>query len=552
MKRFLSLVAVLVIACGQASVSPSAVVGPSETPPPGASSIPATPSSASLSGSALRFEQVSLLTGLELEAVTAINDGFVAVGCRTTEPDPSGAGCSNAVALTSEDGRSWTEAAVEDGSGAQMHAIAETPLGLLAVGRSAVNEPVPTIVGAVWRSSDGRRWERMDVPDASGRTFLGVAALGERTVLVAGKSFVDGPLAFGLEAWATIDGRSWIKNEAVDNVTFTQLVAAHPGLVALGSDCVETCGPLPDVFVWRSVAGLGWSPDAMATVFEGAAIHRIVPWGGGLVGTGTVGVAENLRAAVWFDANGEWQRLELPGGSGLQPSEIRATEEGLLVVASAAQVEPAEVRAWSSPDGRTWAPLAVDGLTAHDVRLAGRGDVVVALADRSTIWVSTSPSGARVAERPAPQPSPVGPDGCLMSDPVSLRDILLLDPADRVRCLGGREIAFAAWVTPREGLGGTCPARFPEWLAACDAPLELRPEPGPLDHIFPVFIDPERSISLDLGGRRVDVRGHFDDPRAAGCRSEEAADDLEAIRGQDLVRRCREAFVVTDLMAVEG
>jgi hypothetical protein len=356
-------------------------------------------------------------------------------------------------------------------------------------------------------------------------------------------------VAIGLEAWVTDSAGGWRTHRAFFSPAVDHVVSAAPGLVAIGTACTDVCGPLPEVLVWRSTAGLGWSPDPHARSLEGGTVIRPVAWGDRVVLVGSFGAESRVRAAAWHDGGADWTAAELPDGQGRVARAIAAAGSGLYAIGSDWSEPDQRLAAWASSDGLTWTSVILDGLKGRPVAMAERGGTLVAITDAG-VWHAALPSGAPEAPPPPRRGPVVGADGCLLTDSPGFRDVLLLDPADRVRCLGGRELTLEAWIVPMEG-GGVCPARTPAWLAACDPALQLLPAPGPDNGIFDVYVDPSIELTSERNGKMARFQGRFDDPRALTCRSDEPANDPAAIRGEELIRRCRESFVVTKMEILE-
>jgi hypothetical protein len=221
-----------------------------------------------------------------VSAAVGIEGGWVALGNRVD-------GTAGELWF-SEDGLRWeTVLHVEDGPpGLNLADLDRTPIGLVAVG--TVTSEDGSYDGAIWRSVDGRSWERMgpDDPDLVG---VGEAQL-HRVVGHAGGIFVTGIFGtaeerarceelIGMVAslserpprprsdatscmtgseqqWASADGVAWrrIDPAAVGGlrpIEFRVVVAGGPGLVVLG----ETTAPAsPDTALFTSPDGVEWTP----------------------------------------------------------------------------------------------------------------------------------------------------------------------------------------------------------------------------------------------------------------------------------------------------
>ncbi len=282
-----------------------------------------------------------------MEAVTALPDGFVAVGSAPDPADPAGgvdaavwrsidgqewsmvdgdsfggpgdqrllgvaagpAGLvavgidgSSAAAWTSPDGALWTRApggeGVFGGPGDQRaEAVAVLPggRGWVAVGSDGQGE------GAVWASSDGS-WARVGTE--------GLAGPGEQLVLdvVAGSSSLaavgtDGELAV---AWTSTDATTWARTD-LGQGRATALAGGEAGLVAVGS----TSGDDEDAVTWRSADGATWErvegDDLAGPLDQGAS--GVTVGDDVIVAVGTTNLGGGGDAAAWTSADaGTWAR----------------------------------------------------------------------------------------------------------------------------------------------------------------------------------------------------------------------------------------------------
>jgi len=224
--------------------------------------------------------EVAFDAGGQPASVVATEDGWsMLVGLRV-----------GSALFHSDDGVAWEPAIAAEANRVSrgIEAVADGPGGLLAVG--IADGPDETYDGVVWRSGDGRTWERVAMDDAAmvgeGEVYLhdvvgfpgGYLATGmlgtaeqrracEELGLVA--SIVDVPsprpematsCALGDEAqWVSADGLTWKRVEfALDEVRpieFRLVLAGGPGLVALG----EGSGPeSPDTMLFGSRDGIRW------------------------------------------------------------------------------------------------------------------------------------------------------------------------------------------------------------------------------------------------------------------------------------------------------
>lgn len=275
----------------------------------------------------------------EMRAVTATADGFVAVGGGNILEPGEGSG----TAWVSEDGKRWQR--IEDSvfDDAIISDVTATDDGLVAVGyfategtliasENATGAAEPESVAAVWRSDDGRKWERVD-PD-------------------------------GIPEPEPASGEDR-QSQAMRSVTF-----GHGKYVAVGYD------PGNAMTVWTSKDAGTWTPVA-ADAFDDSELSDFL---NGLTATpdGFVAVgAYGGKGATWFSSDGEkWDRTDADDDdfdtdlTGFL--SVASNTAGVLVTVGQQDVEapPALSTIWSSKDGRHWKQVE---FSADDPEAAERG-----------------------------------------------------------------------------------------------------------------------------------------------------------------------------------
>jgi hypothetical protein len=208
---------------------------------------------------------------VDIEDMAAGGLGFVVVGPRDDRRGQQMAGV-----WRSTDGAAWAYPPQDTPLTGRAGEIA-TPItvalgrpGILVLGTSVpLADPLPRVEdGAVWLSSDGRRWERVE----AGAAFAGPGTQQPTAVTWTGASFV----AVGASssrpggrltpaAWVSPDGRSWraapagafaLPDGGPDgDARLTSVAAANGCLVAGG-----LIGTAPRL--WTSADGLAWTPLA--------------------------------------------------------------------------------------------------------------------------------------------------------------------------------------------------------------------------------------------------------------------------------------------------
>lgn len=326
-----------------------------------------------------------------MEAVTVGGGGWLAVGSVASE-----GGESDGAAWRSPDGREWARVPSEGLAGAgdqRLLDVAEGSSGLVAVGLDGGS-------AAVWSSADGAVWERVGHDEA----VFGGPGDQRAEAVAAAPGGGGGWVAVGTDAgvgdgdaavWRSADGRSW------------ERVADDGGLGGPGSQAAldVTVGPggLTAVGVgdgsaqsWTSSDGGAWTPlpigDGVAAAGV-AADERAVAAGSA--------AADGLDAAVWRRSEGpSWERQEGGELSGPLDQELAAVAVGdaLAVAVGATNLGGGDDAAvWSSADGAAWVR------SIHDEELFG-GDQAQRMLDvgvQGTTAVAVGWSGSSPASRDA-------------------------------------------------------------------------------------------------------------------------------------------------------
>ena len=214
----------------------------------------------------LRWERVTLPgshPGSSAVSVAWHGGRYVAVG---------GGGESNAaVSWSSTDGRTWSVLAiVEEGQAESLSSVAAGPAGFVASGGHGPR-------GAIWTSSDGAAWSRIDLPsstsDDQGRL-----------------RYLDGTwflLGAGGVVWLSADGRAWTRTVVAGFGVGVFDVATTPvGVVAVGRSSTEPGEPGVVALARPTLAA--WTAAPPDPVFSDGLASSIVmaPDGRTLVGVG--------------------------------------------------------------------------------------------------------------------------------------------------------------------------------------------------------------------------------------------------------------------------
>ena len=186
---------------------------------------------------------------------------------------------------------------------AEMTGVVHGPSGYVAVGDAAMDGTLPAsaIGPVVWASPDGRTWTRSDALPAVKATagadvgLDGVAATGGRIVAVGHVSTPAATWSAAFAWWS--DGGPWSSVEIgrFDLSQRVRVVAVHGGLLAMfvtGSDI--SCSSA----IWSSADGSSWNCAGNDPAFDGAAVFDAAasPDVEVLVGS------DNNGAVVWTSA----------------------------------------------------------------------------------------------------------------------------------------------------------------------------------------------------------------------------------------------------------
>jgi len=274
--------------------------------------------------------------------------------------------------------------------------------GLVAVG-------VDGLDGAVWTSSDGLAWSRVNDDSGvfsgdSGIELDGVAA-GDTGMVAVG---IDG---IGAAAWASPDGSTWTR--VSDDAAFDEsgaiydVVAGGPGFVAVGTDKYDDGSA---AVVWTSADGLAWTrvPDTAETYTPRthSKMRAVTVGGPGLVAVGFEADGD-WAAAVWTSSDGlTWTRVPndeaiFDGVEDQMMEAVTAGGPGFVAVGQDYGSDDVGAAVWTSTDGFTWTriPANLDTFGGSQARgmwgvmADGSGLVAVgAVGSGSAIW--TSPDGS--------------------------------------------------------------------------------------------------------------------------------------------------------------
>jgi hypothetical protein len=288
-----------------------------------------------------------------MDSVAVAGRGVVAVGSASA----AGTGDLDAAVWRSVDGREWNRASAGGalgGPGDQgMRDVVAGPAGLVAVGTDGGS-------AAVWTSDDGEVWQRRDHDEAvfggSGdQRMEAVAVLPDGAGWLAVGSSA-GPGDLDAAVWRSVDGQAW--NRVPDDGALggpgdqgmRDVVAGPAGLVAVGTDGGSAAA-------WTSTDATTWTP---ADLGAGQASGVTAGAPGMLAAVGAAG-GEGADGAVWrldLGSAGGWEGAEATELGGPLDQELAAVteSEGLLVAVGRSTLGGGDdAAAWASSDGgATW------------------------------------------------------------------------------------------------------------------------------------------------------------------------------------------------------
>lgn len=339
-----------------------------------------------------------------LDAVVATADVLVAVGSSVRPGEPT-ADLDGAV-WRSSDGISW-ERVPDDGAALggpgdqEMLGIVEDPGSggaLVAVGRDGTS-------AAVWvRFPGDAGWGRVPADEgtfggAGEQVARSVAAGPDGSLVAVGVDRGSGDAA----VWRSTQGRDWERVLPGDDLggdgvqEMTAVTTVGPVLVAVGTSGGEAVA-------WTSLDGLGWARTELG---PGRA-DGVAPVEGGVVAVGSVaGAGGELDATAWRSADGRsWVPVTIDDGT------LGDADQQLLGVLATTTADDDQLVAgvgWTNfgpgDDGAAWASLDGESWTRtpHDEDVFGgdQAQRMLALAELEDVVVAVGWSGSSPAERDA-------------------------------------------------------------------------------------------------------------------------------------------------------
>lgn len=256
--------------------------------------------------------------------------GLVAVG---TGCEDNTAPCApHPTVWTSADGTSWTRSATDPdifGESGAMMDLAATDYGIVAAGNIAElgADDGFFVRPAVWLSPDGADWSRVwegDLVDAGASSFVpGFTALAvDSEGLIVGVGSAENEDSQVVAAvWISTDGRAWERIESNSpafgsetdlDVTILEVTWGSDGFIAVGTEGGT------HVAIWKSADGLSWTRiDTTDQPFgTTGTLSAVAALDTGFVATGPHGFAGpgGKLVTLWTSPDGSsWDRVQTLG-----------------------------------------------------------------------------------------------------------------------------------------------------------------------------------------------------------------------------------------------
>ena len=409
--------------------------------------------------------------GRLIEAITTVGTGLVGVGRGGCVPEGSDPTDCYASAWTAGADWSFTEVPVDDtlmvgvtvptsGPEKGIFELASGPDGIVAIGypydEPVVGQPV------IWRSPDGRVWQRVEfMPPTVGARASAITASERGYVIVgwvmAGPAAEGGATTARAAAWVSGDGSTWTRADdssdmdvgpcvdTLEEPSCGGMLGVSPngdGFVAVGyvrTSAAEDSPMRPAA--WTSPNGVTWTrSDTGRLDFEGL-LSSVTEGASGPVAVGTIcqpdcfGPKAGGVAATSADGS-TWDAAPLVGSAGLEAVASTGSEVFAVGMVNHDVGRAAELRVWRSDDGVDWArtsdPPAIPALTSYrTVDLAATQDRVIVVGWAETGGLESfvnfayaastvTPSGEPAPSQPA-TPSPSVPVASAIDAEVALR-----------------------------------------------------------------------------------------------------------------------------------
>jgi hypothetical protein len=294
---------------------------------------------------------------------------------------------------SSTDSLHWTAARPLDTEGlpylGQINQVVEGPAGLLAVGWNGVGIcGGPPTVGALWTSTDGLTWSRVQLPADFASASVYTVDAGSTGYIATG-TLKDG-VTFA--AWLSADSRSWHRAPLPKPTSGVVVVDGATdfagGYVLSGAQRIDIgCGESEFTpSLWWSAAGNSWTRSKLSGALPAGTawvtVNRISDHALMAIVTEWSQTTQLSSQQVWFTADGQtWNLVKSPSNL-LSSSVLTNGQRGLVVLTP------------TDNDGPPTIATVGDDLTIATLSQTGDGPVASA---SSVGWMSAfGPTGVVV------------------------------------------------------------------------------------------------------------------------------------------------------------
>ena len=333
------------------------------------------------------------------------------------------------------------------------------------------------VTPALWRSDDGRSWERLPTPDSFTAEGPMLSGAWPQTIVGTDDGYLLGGTLYASPApraaiWSSPDGETWTlagpdEAFAIGGYVDTMEMPAAGGVVAIAVAPQDSAGaasaiavgeacPGPDEGVgpkgawaaafdwtpgdcaarlWRSEDGETWEMDRFRAA-EGGSLHREPYWARTVATTGEQDTAGVEPPKVLVSADGSTWDVATGGplGRHLALTAVDGRFYALLPECDAARCRRKGLALWSSEDGATWhrdvtqPPLPAEPQEFIDVDMAAAGDRLVVAASYFSAPYGELASMALVS--PPLTGSAAGDPGATALPDASPAALVMLPPAN--------------------------------------------------------------------------------------------------------------------------
>ncbi|MFL6054698.1 MAG: hypothetical protein ACJ72W_17520, partial [Actinoallomurus sp.] len=286
-----------------------------------------------------------------ISRVTAVGSGFVAVGATSANGDFSD---PTPVVWRSVDGRRWDR--VTGGqlnlpkAGAKMSLVGAAAAGntIIAHGIGVTAGKRPKPIDGLWRSADGgRTWESVSVPTVRGGGGFGIAAVSSGFLIAREAKDKSGRFA---AVYASADARQWVPAGEIRVPGYARLLrftGSPQGIAALAATGRKAA-------LMHSGDGRSWQSAGDVPLPTGRIPAEVTQTPGltVLVGRDNAGSDANTMLIV-RDAQGQDVPIPAIAGAAQPDHTVNAVTSlnGRLVAVGSTNGDAAE---WISAEGRTW------------------------------------------------------------------------------------------------------------------------------------------------------------------------------------------------------